>query len=176
MILLLSSILVLSFISYQDFKHKEVSLIFIFILFGLFCTVAYEAEGSFKAVGLNFLLNACFVIFQLICVKLYFVIKNKKNELFLDVYIGKGDILFFFISCMAFSTPLFIVFYFVSLIIALICAFIFYIGSANLNSKEVPLAGIMSVILVIIITYKLLFKPVNLYDDVALFRILLINL
>jgi Flp pilus assembly protein protease CpaA len=165
------SMIILCVLGYQDFKKRQVSLLLLAALFLLFFIIAYQTEGSLKVVFKNFLINAGFILAQILFVKIYFSIKNKRNETLLDRYIGKGDVFFFIISCLAFSVTWFIPFYIGSLIIALIITIIFN-GITKARKVQIPLAGIMSIIMVLSITIKLAHNSFSFYDDSYLFQLL----
>jgi len=165
------SIVILGILSYQDFKSRRISLLLLIALFMLFFGMAYQVEGSLNAVIRNFAFNAGFVLIQFILVKIYFSLRNKRIEALLDTYIGKGDLLFFIVCCLAFSVTWFIPFYIGSLLLALIATII-----SNLFRKvktlEIPLAGVMSLVMLLSITIKLTHKSLNFYDDSYLFQLM----
>jgi hypothetical protein len=158
-------------IMYQDFKQRKVSIALLGVLFVIFCVDAYLKQNDLLIILRNFSLNICFIIAQLAGIKLYFIIKSRKNTPVIDTYIGMGDVLFFFISCMAFSIGNFVMFYLISLIVALIGT-ITYMSIKNAKDIEIPLAGIMSSIMSLCIGYKLIGGSLNFYRDTVLFSFL----
>lgn len=162
---------VLVAIMYQDFRQRQVSIALFVALFAILCIEAYTMQSNFMSLLKNFLLNAGFVFVQLGCIKVYFLLKNKKNTPVIDTYIGMGDVLFFFISCIAFSVGNFVMFYLISLITALIGA-IAYMRIKNAKDFEIPLAGIMSSIMSLCIGYKLIDGSLNFYQDTLLLSFL----
>src|SRR5581483_4679297 len=115
----------------------------------------------------TFLLNCSFILVQLVFVKLYFILKNRRNVPVIDTQIGSGDILFFFIAAIAFSTANFIVFYLISLLAALITTLVFK-GIKNARHFEIPLAGVMSILMSCCILYKLVNTSFSLYNDAVI--------
>jgi hypothetical protein len=165
------SILILCVLSYQDFKQRQISLLLLMVLFIIFSVLAYQVEGSLKIVIKNFIINAGFVLIQVFVVKIYFSLKNRKNETLLDAYIGKGDLVFFIVSCLAFSVSWFIPFYIGSLIIALISTIIGN-GFRIVKTVQIPLAGVMSLIMAFSIIIKLAHNSLNFYDDSYLLQVI----
>jgi len=168
------SIIVLCVLSYQDFKQRQVSVFLLIALFILFSIVAYQVEISWKEMVKNFVINAGFVAIQIVVVKIYFSLRNKRNERILDTYIGKGDLFFFIVSCLAFSVAWFIPFYIISLIIALLSTIISN-GLGKAKTVEIPLAGIMSLVMVVSIIIKLVHNSFSFYDDSYLLQLMNIS-
>ncbi len=165
------SIIILSILCYQDFKQHEISFWLLIILFAVFLITACQIENSIKTVFRNFAINAGFVLVQFSLVKLYFSVRKKQNEPLLDKYIGQGDLLFFLVCCLAFSVSWFIPFYIGSLVIALIAA-VARNGLQKIKTVEIPLAGIMSCVMVLFIAIKLTHKSISFYDDSYLFQLM----
>lgn len=138
-------ILFLLIVGFQDFKYRMISwwlipvLLFLFILKG--SSVLTVREQIHYA-----LFNLTFIVFQLLGLTLYYSLKNKKLYNIIDTQLGLGDILFFPILCVAFAPVNFIIFYLGSLVITLL---IFFISRFSMQTKEIPLAGSVAMILMI---------------------------
>jgi hypothetical protein len=141
------------------------------VLFVMFFMLAYQIENSIIAVIKNFAINAGFILMQFLFVKIYFSLRRKQNEPLLDKYIGKGDLLFFLVCCLAFSVSWFVPFYIGSLSIALLIAIVRN-GFQNTKTVEIPLAGIMSFIMVLFIAVKLMHKSISFYDEGYLLQLM----
>ncbi len=114
----------------------------------------------FKVIYLNFF----FLFIQLLLVKIYFSIRKSRIIKIADSYLGWGDILLFTVLCFSFSTFNFIIFYLFSLLIAVFSYIVNFYFRKN-ASKEIPLAGIVSVCTVIwILTGELTFGISSYYD------------
>ncbi len=157
-------VLFLGVVSYQDFKHKAISWVLIPILFILQSVLAVRAV-KIESAAFFFLVNFGFISLQLVCLTIYFSIKNRKFTNIVNSYLGIGDILFFFVLCPAFSPINFILFYLGSLILILI-GFIFYTSLKKEANKEIPLAGAMALGLIVCYGYKYLNEGCNFYRDI----------
>lgn len=158
---LLFSLFVLSIIAYQDFRFREVVWIIFPMLFisGLLLSIANS--NSWVSIIKNTAVNSLLTGFQFCLIRLYFKIKNK-NDSFINVKIGTGDILFIFSSTSFFSSPIFVFFYTGSLVFSL---FVYIIGSKiiirNIYSKTIPLAGLQSVFMsILLLTGTLIVQPI----------------
>ncbi len=146
-------------ISFQDFKKREISWVLIPLAF-----IAFIAKGvrsiDNEVMVKNTVLNFAFIAIQILFLTLYMSIKNKRPVNILNEYIGLGDVLFFVVLCTAFSPINFILFYLLSTIITLILA----IGYRTLSKKElseIPLAGAMASILMVL----MVIPQLDFYDD-----------
>ncbi len=155
-IILLLLIVCLSAIAYQDFKEREVS-VFLFVL-----AVFFGISLFYLNAYMNFLLmNAGVNIFVITIIAsvlyIYARFKMKKN---LTETIGIGDLFFFFFLALSFPTMTFLVLFSTSLFFSL---FLFLILKPNLKDKTVPLAGLQSLFLGIVLVINGLFNIINLY-------------
>jgi hypothetical protein len=162
-ILLVILILLLGVVVFQDFKSRAISwflipLLFIgFIVYGLLHINALELLTYF---GINFMLVAV----NLLCVTLFISIKEKRMTNILKNYLGLGDVLFFLVLTVVFSPFNFIFFYIGSIFIT---ALVY--GGLILVRKEkqllIPLAGVMSFILMITVIAEQFVPSFDLYQD-----------
>ena len=155
-ITLISLIVCLSIIAYQDFKERKVSVL-LFVLATVFgCSLFYintYLHFLFINIGLNMLVVAI-IIFVLYG---YARFKMKKK---LTETIGIGDLFFFFLLAFSFSTITFLVLFSTSLFFSL---FLYLILKPDLKDKTVPLAGLQALFLGIVLAINELFTIINLY-------------
>lgn len=150
----------------QDFKHRLISWPLIPLL--LLCFLAQGLIKNQPAELLQYtLFNTAFVLLQLIALTLYISIKNKKMVNIINSYMGLGDVLFFAVITTAFSPVNFIFFYLSGLVFTLV-SYRIYIGVNKAGSKEIPLAGTMSVVMIITLLADCCASGNYLYDDTLL--------
>ncbi|OFY66108.1 MAG: hypothetical protein A3H98_11945 [Bacteroidetes bacterium RIFCSPLOWO2_02_FULL_36_8] len=147
-VLIWLTLTVAGYIVWQDFKYRYVSILSFVLIF-----VLLMARGvmiySFHE-NLNFfLINACFITFQLIFLTLYLTLKNKRVVLITRNHLGAGDIVMLYVICLLAEPIIFILFYLFILIMSLIYSFAFKVAGTyhkDDNKKEfsIPLAGIFS--------------------------------
>ena len=158
------SISFLSIIIFQDFKQRQISWILIPLLFILLSLISVQETGGIKTSLQLFLVNCVFIFFQLICLTVYFSIKERKLNNIINTYIGIGDVLFFIVLAAAFSPLNFIIFYVFSLILTVVGVLLLKLFKP-FSLKEIPLAGTMSLALIICFIYKYFHHNFNFYDD-----------
>jgi hypothetical protein len=112
----------------------------------------------------DFFLNTLFILLQLVCLTLYFSIKKKKLFNIVDTYMGLGDILFFIVVCAVFSPVNFIAFYFISMILTLTGVLLYNFFSSR-PATDIPLAGSMAAVLLLIVVTTFIFPGINFYND-----------
>ena len=89
----------------------------------------------------------------------------------INSYMGLGDILFFAVITTAFSPVNFIIFYVAGLLFTLI-AYKIYIGLNKAGSKEIPLAGTLSVAMMVVLLINCIASGNYFYDDTLLNQLL----
>jgi hypothetical protein len=158
----------LSFIVFQDFKQRQISWFLIPLSFaGFACKAILYKEYELSV----FLFNSAFIVLQLICLTIYFSIKNKKLMNIIDTHIGLGDVLFFIVVCTAFSPLNFITFYVCCMIVTLV-GIIAYNFFSSRQTKDIPLAGAMAFTLMILIITNWTVPGVDLYNDTYLLNLM----
>lgn len=156
-------IFLLATVTFQDFKNRAISWFLIPLLFIGFIANALlkiEINELLTYFGINLLL----IITNLLGVTLLISIKEKKIINIIDSYIGLGDILFFLIITVVFSPINFIAFYLGSILITTLI----YGGIILLNKQKkvlVPLAGVMSIFMVMVLIADQSSKSIQLYQD-----------
>ncbi len=160
-----SSLIILGFLAYQDFKQREISWILIPLLIILHAIISIRSISLENAV-LYFLINSGFILLQLLFLTVYFSVKNRAFTNIINTYLGIGDIWFFVVLALAFSPVNFILFYLGSLFLTMI-GFLVWKGLSKSSEKEIPLAGVMAVGLMGCFVYKWV-SGFDMYRDVAL--------
>lgn len=134
------TIVVLSIVVYQDFKFRAISA----ILLPLLLLLLLAKNG----LGADNVINLAFIVLQLTVLTAYISLKNKRLTNIIDSYLGLGDILFLMVACVAFSTMEFVVFYVAGLLFSLLAFMIYRVVRRN-TSPEIPLAGLLSIAMII---------------------------
>ena len=147
----------LLFITYQDFKERKVYLINLLITLILISFYHYLNSYSTYSYLYTILLNCVFLSIIFLVLYLYTVLRIK--EIFLKT-IGLGDIIFFIILAIGFPTLSFLIIFSSSLIFSFI---LFIFLKPRLTNKTVPLAGLQSLFLVIVVLLNNIFEVLNLY-------------
>ena len=140
--------LLLCIIIYQDFKHRSLRwellpLLLISVWIEGYLTIGIELLAYFG--GLNFL----FFALQLILLTVYVSIQLKAWTNITKEHLGIGDILFFIPLCFTFTPLNLIVFFIVALLITIIIFFVVHERYKPKN-RTIPLAGVLSLYLIII--------------------------
>lgn len=152
------TICLLGIIAFQDLKERAVSWI-------LFPTVALTM------VGLNFInLSSSYfywsisincVLVSIILMTLYFYAKFKMRRPLTQVF-GIGDILFFYAFALGFPSVSFIILFVFSVFFSLLIHLFLNRGS---KEKHIPLAGLMSIFLILALVTDLLLPSLSLYGS-----------
>ncbi len=154
-------LIVLLLISYQDFRFQAVSWILFLAGFGLILFNSVS-ENTLLNLFINASGNTILVFFQLGIIYLYSRFKLKKQNIFKSVF-GFGDLLFLIMIIPLFSPLNFIVFFLCSVIFSLIGYFLLKAFKIYKNER-VPLAGLQSLFLIIVLISQFFIK-FNLYND-----------
>jgi hypothetical protein len=156
---------ILGAIAYQDFKFRAIA----WPLFPLLACVVVSGNMFVNISGgpaASFFINLCFVVMQLFVITLYLSVKERRFVKIWHDHLGAGDILFFFILCLFFSPINFIVFYLGSLLTTVVAVIVFRFFSTSLT--RIPLAGIQSALLAILVVVKLFLPSINYSLDIDL--------
>lgn len=172
-ILIISLVLVLIYIFYQDIKYRAVSwhLFPIVLVISIAITVHYI---SLELLVKYSLINVGVILFQITCLTVYFSLRLNKFTDITKTHLGWGDILFFICISPLFSPVNFIVFLFTSTFIALLVMLVIKFFSGN-KPVTIPLAGILSLILVPLILQLLCKEYIELNNDIQMIKILNLN-
>ncbi|MCB2196739.1 MAG: hypothetical protein KQH79_12825 [Bacteroidetes bacterium] len=155
-------LIILAFIVYQDFRFKAVSWIFFPVGFVLGIVVAL-LEVNLHNLLINSATILLFLIFQLAIIMLFTRLKYKKTKNVFNSVFGLGDILFLTMIVPFFSPINFLLYFILSLIFTLV-TFILFSKTRVLKSPRVPLAGLQSMFLIIVIISQIICK-FSFYND-----------
>ena len=92
-------LILLSIISYQDFKSLKISwILFIPLIVTFIFKGSYHTEK--QTYIQNILLNLGYILFITSVINLYYIIKQKKLIFILNNYLGLGDFILFICFCL----------------------------------------------------------------------------
>lgn len=158
MVILIKFLLIIALIaiSYQDFKERQVYL-GLLVLTGISMGFLYFSNSDPTVYFWNIVLNITIVLF---IYTLLFFYSLWKLKLTISQTFGLGDLLFFIVLAIGFSTGTFLVLFTFSLIFSLV----FYITiRSKLKIKTVPLAGMQALFIGLVYTANWIFQLTNLY-------------
>lgn len=159
----ISLVVFLGIVVFQDLKERQISWFLIPLLLCFFCAKGLYLISSDQLLGYS-LFNIGFITVQLLVLTVYMSIKNKKLTNIVNSYLGIGDVLFFIVICVAFSSINFIFFYVVSLIFTLGGVIGYNILVKNAK-KEIPLAGAMAIVMIALILINQWMPQFDFYND-----------
>lgn len=158
-------------VTFQDLKQRRISWFLIPLLLIGFVTKGILVSDAPDNLLKDSLINFSFIGIQLLLLTLYFSIKNKRPINIVNTYLGIGDILFFIAICAAFSPLNFIAFYVISMLITLVSV-VFYSVISGKEIGEIPLAGIMALVMSILMLASLFIPALDLYEDKMLLKLI----
>ena len=132
---------ILSAIIYEDFRFRAIHWYWLVLLS---ISAYFYASTPMDEVLTNF----GFIFIQILGLTVYFSIKNKNFVNIVDHQIGLGDLLFFIPLCLLFNPTLFLIFFVISLTVSLI-GFLLIQKFWLKKMKTIPLAGCMSITLIV---------------------------
>lgn len=156
-------VVVLLILGFQDFSKRRISAILVLSVFLLLFLISEKTVNVADTLKFTFY-NAIFFAVQLVLIFLFYLVKRRQFVNVINTYLGFGDILLILAICPAFSPVNFILFYLLGLILTLIV----YFGLSlliNHQGREIPLAGVLSIALVIVIFLKYLKHDFNPFND-----------
>lgn len=151
-------------IIYQDLRINAISWWPLPIIFFLSIHLALM-KLKFSELLHYSIINFSFIVFQILILTVYFSIKKRKLTNIIDTYIGLGDILFFIILCISFSTINFILFFTFSTLIALIIS-VSIQKTRTKPFRKIPLVGLMGLIYLPLQVIAWTISDINLFCDV----------
>ncbi|HEY6162910.1 MAG TPA: hypothetical protein VI112_16895 [Bacteroidia bacterium] len=154
--------LILSVIIIQDAKQRQIHWVLIPLLLLSILPSAFS-QHSFLQTSKLFAINLGFLLLQLALLFVFFSVKNRTLPTIINTYIGLGDILLFLVLCAAFSPLNFLFFYSGSLLLSLAGYRLYRLIKAD-PDPTVPLAGTVSLCLVLALGLKYFFHY-DFYDD-----------
>jgi hypothetical protein len=96
-------VVILGILTWQDFRLRRISVAAILVLAALVITRRLQGVSQTELLN-QFLLNIAFIILQLALLSFYWIVRRKPLKSLFDQGLGFGDILFFVIMSLAFST------------------------------------------------------------------------
>jgi len=156
-------ITMLGVITYHDFRLRKITLWSLVILLGLFVLNGYSTLSTINYIQFT-AINLAFILSQLLLVSVYFMIKNRNVKSIINRYIGAGDILLLSVFCFAFAPLPFVVFYIGSLL-SILLFYMFRQLVFRQPDGYIPLAGFQSLIFIVLLLAKLLFKAPQFYSN-----------
>ena len=153
----------LAAVVFQDFKHRAISWFLIPLLFIGFVAYALLSIDVYELLT-YFSINSYIVLSCLLGVTAIISFKEKKFTNILKNHLGLGDALFFLVLTVVFSPLNFLAFYVGSIFIS--CLIYLSILLLNKNKQSTfPLAGGMSLMLMVIIITTQFIPSLNFYQD-----------
>jgi len=154
----------------QDFSSREISWYLLPLMaFGM--VLLNMPNIGLAEYMLLIISNVIILVIILGVVGIYYCVKAKALYNFIDKKIGLGDLLFFMILCLGFSPINFVVFFLIGLLLTLI----FHLINTAIRPQanvQIPLAGCLSILLIIISWMQYPFMILNMLDDKYLIKII----
>ena len=141
-------IIILLFITIQDIKHRAIHSVLPVVLFIMALTRFIYLEHNIN----ELLMTVGFLFLVMLGLFLYFSIKSKKIINPINSVIGIGDIVFFIAIIPLFFSTTYILFFITGMFFSIACHLIFN----KRKELHVPLAGYLSIYLLIFITINTL--------------------
>jgi hypothetical protein len=149
-------LLVLGILFYQDLKERKVSLWVLITGIILGATIHYSYQQKIVFVS-NICINLIFIALIFGTLWLYAMLKLKKR--IFEVF-GQGDLLFFILMAVSLPIVSFLVVFVFSLLFSLI---IFMITKERFKTKNVPLAGLQSLFLGLVLLANKCLTSIDIY-------------
>jgi hypothetical protein len=162
LLLFFAVVIILGVVSWEDFVGRAVHAILFPLV--LILSIGYSYQSlSIDEILFNVFISGCFLFVQAFALITYFMIKHKRWVNITNDYLGWGDVLFLLAILPFFSPVAYLIFYLASLILTIIIVLLYRSICKN-ELKYIPLAGIQSVILIVVLTYHQFVYPI-LYSD-----------
>jgi hypothetical protein len=144
-------IIILVLITVEDLAQMKIRLVWLLILAPLLLSTRL-IENSFTNVMYNFGLNLAIVTLNIVISYIVIIISRRKILFILDI-IGPADIIILALLALYFETLEFVMVFIGGLVFALIYAFFKKVLMGNI--RKVPLAGIISIVFIAFVFFKL---------------------
>ncbi|MEO5644581.1 MAG: hypothetical protein ABIQ40_08580 [Bacteroidia bacterium] len=161
-------IIALVILAWQDFRTRKIAWWLLPVLAASFFLAGY-ASASAKTIGQTFSINIVFLLIQFLLVWSWFSVKNKRFSKIIDTQIGLGDVLFMICVALVFSPGNFLIFYIGGMILTLIITLVIRVVRKN-SLAEIPLAGALSLPLIILCGWRLFSPGKDFYNDAWLMQ------
>ena len=158
--------IVLGIIVFQDMKFRAISWILIPALFIILIAKEFAFAHANDLI-FNTLFNFSFVIIQFVLLTIYMSLKNRRLTNIINSYLGIGDLLFFLAITVAFSPLNFLLFFVISMTITLLFFIAYKIIKKN-ASPELPLAGGMAAVMLVLNVIAIVEPQLNYSNEIVL--------
>lgn len=138
-------LLVLALIAWQDFKFRAVYWWLFPLLFALIVMLKMQ-DSTWSLITNNLLANSLFLGAQLLCLSLYFSIKERRWVNLFKTYFGLGDLLFLCCLTIYFSLLNYILFYVATLFLIILIT-VCTQWMVKKADPKIPLAGWQAILL-----------------------------
>ena len=155
-------ITVLFLICYQDIRFQAVSWIFFLIGFIIAFIISLKSITRYDLI-INSVMIMLFIIFQLAVIYFFSWMKYKKRSNIFNTIFGLGDLLFLIMIVPLFSPLNYLLFFIISMALTLIM-FALLKKFNLLKGPTIPLAGLQSLVLILVIISQFFIK-FSLYND-----------
>jgi hypothetical protein len=157
-------------IMWQDFSTRTIHWALIASSCILQGTNCYIENGAVESISILFK-NLMFLMFQLAILVGYYSFRQRPARSIINTSIGSGDLFFFIIMALSFSFLNFMFFYFLGLVFSLAIWLVFRMLK-RINDKYVPLAGMLSAYMIILLILDILFSGFSRFDDSLIMNLL----
>jgi hypothetical protein len=153
----------------EDLRHRNVHTAW---LGGLWVCLAAGSlfRHSLTEVAGNMGLNLLFLGVLLSLLHLYFRVRERRWFWLFNRYLGVGDVVFWGVSSVYFSLPSFVLFFLLSLSLAL--ALYAWLTAVRQPAGSVPLAGFQAVGLAGLLIWQWWYPEADMHDELYLIRFL----
>ena len=138
-------LIVLGAFVYQDFKFRAIDWYWFLLLPS---SIVFYMSVEPKQLIISFGINIGFLIMNSLLLVAYFSLKKGTLTNPLDKYIGLGDLFFYVGISVMFSPVNFLVFFTLSLLITLL-SYSLLINLSLTKNKQIPLAGFVSILVLV---------------------------
>ena len=143
-------IVILTPIVIEDFRHRQISLVWILGVLLIAIFQQLNTDLSLLSIATNTMINLGIIVFNYFILTLYFSIRNRKFINIKNEYLGIGDIAFLLSAAFLFSPVNFICFLLCSLIFTLVFTLFMRLFFPD-KFSTIPLAGLQAFFLAIIL-------------------------
>ncbi|MCK0160139.1 hypothetical protein [Allomuricauda sp. F6463D] len=157
LVLQLLSVFGYGIMAYQDIRDREVSWV-LFPLLGICLALSYGLQVGISVFTFSVMVNL--ILITCVVLLLWGITKFILKKPFLDVSFGLGDMLFLYVFALGFPTMTFVFLLVGSLLFSLAA---FFLMKFLLQTKTVPLAGLMGLFLMAFILLALIPGTPSLY-------------
>tara|TARA_R110000782_G_scaffold160725_1_gene252819 strand:+ start:1323 stop:1808 length:486 start_codon:yes stop_codon:yes gene_type:complete len=157
-IIKIALILVLGLIAFQDIRDQKVN----WILFPITAILLFTIYQNNTTINLSYTYLAMNILMVTSILGILFIYtKYIRGMEFLNVSFGLGDVLFFYAFALGFPTLTFLILFVCSIVFSLI---ITLFKTKEYNTTGIPLAGLMSLFLIVIFSFGFISFIPSLYS------------